>query len=125
MKHSGDDTILTSNKYHGRPNDTTLPNREGTNQHLDVKHNTSNGGDCREVQETPSNQQCTSAATEEDRNVGGDDPREDHVLIKDHTQLFWPQLRGVYPGDDQTLAQNPADPSNGEKTGQEPANHHR
>ena len=72
------------------------------------------------MQETPSNQQCTSAATEEGRNVGGGDPREDHGLLEDHTQRVRPQLRGDYPGDDQTLAQNPADPSNGEKTGQEP-----
>ena len=44
------------------------------------KPNTSDSGDGRELQETPRTQQCTSAATEEDKTINSDVPREDHIL---------------------------------------------
>ena len=67
--------------------------------------NASDGGDCRELQETPRTQQYTSATTEEDRIVNGDVSREDLDLLRDHTQHAWPQLGGTNPEDDQSIAQ--------------------
>ena len=76
MKLNGDETILTRTKLHSRPNDST------TTSLPDL----SDDEGCRELQGTPRNQQCTSAATEKGRTVGSDDPREGYDLLKDYTQ---------------------------------------
>ena len=70
------------------------------------------------MQETPRDQQCTTAPTEGDNTVDEDNPRGNHGLSEDQEQTQ-PQLREVSP----RPGPRPPDPTNfipGEEPGQEP-----